>query len=135
MRAFPAAAALTAALCLGAAPLSFAAMPAASTVTPMTAPVAGIGSDPAVQSLIQRYYAAHAQEGASCGPVTMDSVLSAPTIGSKQGAVTLQVGYSFSTVDPQKAGTDCSGMATREFTLSRDGSGWAVQLMSGATAG
>ncbi len=62
MPTFPAAAALTAALRLGAAPLSLAAMPATpSTVTPMTAPVTGIGSDPAIQSLIQRYYAAHAR--------------------------------------------------------------------------
>ena len=135
MRTFPAAAALTAALFLGAAPLSFAAMPAATTVTPMTAPVAGIGSDPAVQSLIQRYYAAHAQEGASCGPVTMDRVLSAPTIASKAAPSRSRWATAFSTVDPRRPAWTAPGMATRDFTLARDGSGWKVQSMSGDAAG
>ncbi len=99
----------------------------------MTAPQAGIGSDPAVQSLIESYYAAHAQEGASCGPVTMGTVLSAPTIARMGGDVTVQVNYTFSSADPRTSGMDCSGMGSRDFTLSRDGSGWTVQSMSSAT--
>ncbi len=65
----------------------------------------------------------------------MSSVLSAPTIASAQGDVTLQVSYAYSTVDPQKAGADCSGLATRELTLVQGASGWQVQSMSGAVTG
>jgi hypothetical protein len=134
MRTFPVATSLAAALLLAAAPVSFAAMGAATAPAqlPMKAPVVGIGSDPAVQSEIARYYAAHAQEGPRCGPVTMVSLLSAPTIAGNGASVTVHVNYTFASTDPQSSGMNCSGMAIRDFTLSPGASGWTVRSMSEA---
>ncbi len=44
----------------------------------------------------------------------------------------VKVDYSFSAT-PGAGGTECSGDASREFTLAKGGSGWTVSGMTGET--
>ena len=78
---------------------------------------------------IMSYYAANAQEP-NCGAGSMTDIGDAKVVSASGETAVVAVNYGFSAT-PGAAGTQCSGNSSREFTLTKGGSGWTVTGMTG----
>ena len=81
---------------------------------------------------IMSYYASNAHEGGgSCRAGQMTDISDARVVSESGNQAVVAVDYSF-TASPLSGTTGtCSGPTTRQFTLSKGGSGWTVTGMSG----
>ncbi len=88
---------------------------------------------PGAKEAIMRYYADNAREGGgNCGAGHMADVSDARVVNASGDTAVVAVDYTYSATS--QAGTAaCSGTSSREFTLSKGGSGWTVTGMTGQT--
>ena len=78
------------------------------------------------------YYAANAREGAgNCGAGHMTAVGDARVVSESGDQAVVAVDYGFSATVLGGNAAICRGPRTREFTLSKGGSGWTVTGMTG----
>jgi hypothetical protein len=81
---------------------------------------------------IMSYYAAHAREGrGACGVGSMTEIGDARVVSESGDQAVVAVHYGFSAMVLGSNTAICSGFRTREFTLSKSGSGWTVTGMTG----
>ncbi len=80
---------------------------------------------------IMSYYAENGREP-NCGAGHMADIGDASVVSESGEEAVVKVDYSFSAT-PGAGGTECSGDASREFTLAKGGSGWTVSGMTGET--
>ena len=78
---------------------------------------------------IMSYYAANGREP-NCGAGQMQNIGDAKVVSESSDTAVVAVTYAFSAT-PGAAGTQCSGDSSREFTLTKGGSGWTVTGMTG----
>lgn len=78
---------------------------------------------------IMGYYAANGREP-NCGAGHMESIGDAKLVSESGDTAVVAVSYAFSAT-PGAGGTQCSGDSSREFTLTKGSSGWAVTGMTG----
>jgi hypothetical protein len=81
---------------------------------------------------IMSYYAANAREGAgNCGAGHMTAIGDARVVSESGDQAVVAVDYGFSATVLGGNAAICRGPRTREFTLSKGGSGWTVTGMTG----
>ena len=80
---------------------------------------------------IMSYYAANAREGGNCGAGHMADIGEARVVSEGGDQAVVAVDYSFSATATGGETAACSGPGTREFTLTKGGSGWTVTGMTG----
>ncbi len=78
---------------------------------------------------IMSYYAANGREP-NCGAGQMSNIGDASVVSESGDQAVVNVTYTFNAT-PGSAGTECSGDNSREFTLTKGGSGWGVSGMTG----
>jgi hypothetical protein len=84
------------------------------------------------EEAIMGYYAANAREGAgACGVGRMTEIGDIRVVSESGDQAVVAVDYGFSATVLGSNAAVCSGFRTREFTLSRGGSGWTVTGMTG----
>ena len=66
----------------------------------------------------------------NCGAGHMPNIGDASVVSESGDQAVVAVNYTFSAT-PGAAGTQCSGHSSREFTLTKGGSGWGVSGMTG----
>ncbi|MGE3291241.1 MAG: hypothetical protein AB7I59_19580 [Geminicoccaceae bacterium] len=80
---------------------------------------------------IMNYYAANAREGGgNCGAGHMSNIGDARVVSESGDQAVVAVDYTFSATS-QGGTAECSGDSSREFTLTKGGSGWGVSGMTG----
>ena len=78
------------------------------------------------------YYAANAREGGgNCGAGHIAAIGDARLVRDSGDSMVLAVDYAYSARSNSGTAGDCSGMASREFTLTKGGAGYTVTAMSG----
>lgn len=106
-----------------------AALSASLGVTAAFADASALGQLPGAKEAIMSYYAANAREQ-SCDAGHMTDIGGAKLVNQSGDTATVAVDYSFSAT-PGAGGTECTGQGSREFTLTKTGSGWSVSAMTG----
>src|SRR4051794_34981719 len=81
---------------------------------------------------IMSYYASNAHESAgNCRPGQMTDISDARVVSESGNQAVVAVDYNFTASPTSGTTATCSGPTTRQFTLSKGGSGWTVTGMSG----
>ena len=81
---------------------------------------------------IMSYYASNAHEGGgNCRVGQMTDIGDARVISESSDQAVVAVDYNFTASPGGTTTATCSGPSTRQFTLSKGGSGWTVTKMSG----
>ena len=75
------------------------------------------------------YYAAKVR-GLNGGAGSMKDIAGANVVSQSGDAAMVPINSTFSAT-PDSAGTECSGSASRQFTLAKGGAGWTVMGVSG----
>ena len=77
------------------------------------------------------YYAANGREGGgNCGAGHMSNIGDARVVSENADQAVVAVNYTFSA--SSEGGTaECSGDNSRQFTLTKSGTGWGVSGMTG----
>ena len=109
--------------------LAGAALGAGLGATAAFADASALDKFPGAKEQIMSYYAANARE-AGCGAGQMADIGDAKVVSESGNTAVVAVNYGFSAT-PGAAGTQCSGDSSREFTLTKAGSGWTVSSMTG----
>jgi hypothetical protein len=87
---------------------------------------------PGAREQILSYYNANAREGGgNCGAGNIDNISNARVVSETDDQVVLDIQYEYSATTLQGGSERCSGTASREFTLSKDGSDMTVTNMTG----
>jgi hypothetical protein len=87
---------------------------------------------PGAKEQILSYYNANAREGdANCGAGNIDDISTVKLVREDAGSVVLAVQYGYSATVTGGNTSQCSGDSSREFTLTKGGSGWTVTNMTG----
>ena len=68
----------------------------------------------------------------NCGAGHMTDIGDAKVVSESADTAVVAVDYTFSAT-PGAGTTECSGDGSREFTLTKSGSGWTVSGMTGQT--
>ena len=78
------------------------------------------------------YYASNAHEGGgNCRVGQMTDIGDALVVSESSDQAVVAVDYNFTASPGGTTTATCSGPSTRQFTLSKGGSGWTVTKMSG----
>jgi len=80
---------------------------------------------------IMSYYAANGRES-NCRAGSMTVISGAKVVSESADTAVVAVDYRFSAT-PGAGNTQCSGNSSRDFTLTKSGSSWAVSGMTGQT--
>jgi hypothetical protein len=112
--------------------LSAAALLTALGAPAVLADAAALDKFAGAKEAIMSYYASNAHEGGgNCRAGQMTDISDARVVSESGNQAVVAVDYSF-TASPLSGTTGtCSGPTTRQFTLSKGGSGWTVTGMSG----
>ena len=93
------------------------------------ADAAALEKFPGAKDAIMSYYAANGREP-NCGAGQMSNIGDASVMSESGDQAVVRVTYTFNAT-PGSGGTQCSGDNSREFTLTKGGSGWGVSSMTG----
>lgn len=86
---------------------------------------------PGAKEAIMTYYAANGREGSgNCGAGHMADIGNARVVSESADQAVVAVDYAFSAAS-QSGTAECSGDGSREFTLTKGGTGWGVSGMTG----
>jgi len=87
---------------------------------------------PGAKEAITSYYASNAHEGGgNCRVGQMTDISDSRVISESGNQAVVAVDYNFTASPTSGTTATCSGPTTRQFTLSKGGSGWTVTGMSG----
>ena len=109
--------------------LSGAAVLAALAAGAALADASALEKFPGAKDAIMSYYAANGREP-NCGAGQMSNIGDASVVSESGDQAVVRVTYTFNAT-PGSGGTQCSGDNSREFTLTKGGSGWGVSSMTG----
>jgi hypothetical protein len=98
-------------------------------VTAALANASALQKFPGAKEQIMSYYGANAREP-NCGAGNMTDIGDAKVVSASGDTAVVAVNYAFSAT-PGAGGTQCSGDSSRQFTLTKGGSGWTVSGMTG----
>ena len=86
---------------------------------------------PGAEKSIMSYYGANGRES-NCRAGNMTDISGAKVVSESADTAVVAVDYRFSAT-PGAGNTQCSGNSSRDFTLTKSGSSWAVSGMTGQT--
>ena len=111
--------------------LAVAALPVVAAATTAWADASALDKFAGSKEAIMTYYAANAREGGgNCGAGRMSNIGDARVVSESTDQAVVAVNYTYSATS--QGGTNaCSGDSSREFTLTKGGTGWGVSGMSG----
>ena len=108
-----------------------AALPLALAAATAWADAAALDKFSGAKEAIMTYYAANGREGGgNCGAGHMSNIGDARVVSENADQAVVAVNYTYS-ASAEGGTAECSGDNSRQFTLTKSGTGWGVSGMTG----